>query len=155
VAGFDNSDIVLRHSLAFAAEIHRRVVINRETSFQVAQDLGLRTKQVQGAARLLRDVQSIPSPERLALVVMHDPGLDDNDIAEIFGRTRRWVQLVKDHKDELLQTELIAPELEWLEEGLQPDMPSPAEIWSHAERLRLARQPRHRPKNAKFLPLAS
>lgn len=136
VLGGDDCGIVLRHSLAFADELRRRVLVNGESAKGVAADLGLDPEQAQGAARLLRSLPYSPSPERLALVVMRDPGLDNADIAEIFGRSKRWAVWVRGNADELRAVEPIPMSLEYLDDGLQASDPTPAEILESAEKLR-------------------
>jgi len=120
----------LRHALGMAKELHRRCVTNRETPSRVAEKIGLEPAQVVGVVRILRACESIPSDERLAVVAMLDPGLDDEDIGEIFGRSTRWASVVRSQADEIRQEEYIPSQLEWLDDGLQPDYPSPAEIAS-------------------------
>lgn len=104
--------------------------MNRETPSRVAEQIGLEISQVVGVVRILRSCESIPSDERLAVVAMLDPGLEDEDIAEIFGRSPRWASVVRSQADEIRQEEYIPSQLEWLDDGLQPDYPSPAEIAS-------------------------
>jgi hypothetical protein len=145
----DDGEIRLQHSLAFADDLHRRVIINRESATVVAMSLGLDIQQTKGAVRLLRSLPAKPSPERLALVVMRDYGLDNRDIAEIFGRSPRWAYLVREREAELREAEPIRWDLEYLDDGLQPGDPSPMEILEQAEALRVAgtyrsRLPSHR-----------
>lgn len=128
--------IRLRHALAFASDIQRRVNVNRESARGVAASLSLCPSQTEGAARLLRSVPKVPSPERLALVAMRDHGLDNADIAEMFGRSERWAMLVRMHADELRKGEPINPDLEYLDDGLRPGDPTPWEILEMAEALR-------------------
>lgn len=129
----------LRHALAFAGQIRHRCVMNREAARRVAFDLGLDVAQVMGAARLLAKLKTPPSPERLALVVMRDPGMDDEDVAEIFDRSVRWARVVREQADEIRQAEPIAEWLEYLDDGLRPGDPTPAEILAMAAELRAVR----------------
>jgi len=133
-----DAEIRLQHSLAFADELHRRVVINQESATVVAVSLGLDIQQTKGACRLLRSLPVKPSPERLALVAMRDYGLTNRDIAEMFGRSPRWDSLVRERADELREAEPIRWDLEYLDDGLQPGDPTPSEILEQAEALRLA-----------------
>lgn len=126
----------LRHALAFAGQIRQRCVINGEAAKRVAKDLGLDPAQTEGAVRLLKKLQSPPSPERLALVAMLDHGLDDADIAEMFDRPVRWAELVRERGDEIREAEPIPEHLEYLDEGLRPYDPTPSEILSRAKELR-------------------
>lgn len=120
--------IVLRHALAYAPELHRRCLINNEAPKHVAKSLGLDKSQVQGAVRMLRSIAFVPSPERCALVVMNDFGMEDEDIAEIFGRTTRWARAVRRSAAELREAEPIWRHMEYLDEGLRPNDPCPEEI---------------------------
>lgn len=133
--GFAGSSVGLRHALAFASELHRRVVINKEHPKRVARSLELDHKQVVGVARLLRAVPTL-SPERAALIVMRDPGLDDSDIAEIFGRSRQWARVVRERGPEIRVAEPVPERLEWFEGGPQKDDPTPEEISARAAELR-------------------
>lgn len=130
--------IGLRHALAFDADLRRRVLVNKEPATAVAMSLGLDIQQTKGAVRLLRSLPYRPSPERLALVVMRDHGLDNEDIAEIFGRSPRWAYLVKENAEELRELEPIQWDLEYLDDGIQPGDPTPAEILQQAEAIRVA-----------------
>jgi len=134
VAG-DGCGIRLRHSLAFGPVLWRRCRINQESADHVASGLGLEVGQVRGSVRLLKTVSKLPSPERLALVVMRDPGLDDADIAEIFGRSERWALLVRAQAEEIRKEERIPEQAEWIDDGLQPDYPTPDEIMDRASEL--------------------
>ena len=131
----DGCGIRLRHSLAFGPVLWRRCRINQESADHVARGLGLEVGQVRGSVRLLKTVSRLPSPERLALVVMRDPGLDDADIAEIFGRSERWALLVRAQADEIRKEARIPEQAEWIDDGLQPDDPTPDEIMDRASEL--------------------
>lgn len=115
-----------RHALGFAAEIKRRCVINKETCVRVANDLQLEASTVVGVARIL--THGDYSPERLACVAMLDWGFDDTDIAEIFGRSKRWAAVVRSQMNEIRAEEPMPSELEYLDGGLRPEDPSPEEI---------------------------
>jgi hypothetical protein len=141
---FGDCGMRLRHALAFAEQIHRRCVINKEASKWVASDLGVDVAQTEGAVRLLKKLCRPPSRERLALVAMRDPGLDDADIAEMFDMPVAWATDVRERAEELRVAEPISEYLEYLEEGLRPGDPTPAEILVQAEQLRMQRQPEMR-----------
>lgn len=131
--------IGLRHALAFDADLRRRVLVNKEPAKVVAMSLGLDIQQTKGACRLLRSLRYRPSPERLALVVMRDHGLDNEDIAEIFGRSPRWAYLVRENAEELRELEPIQWELEYLDDGIQPGDPTPDELYKLAAEIRSQR----------------
>lgn len=125
----------MRHALAFAADLQREVVDKRRTIKAVAKSLGLAERQCRGVVRILRR-HGMRSPERLALVAMRDWGLDDADIAEMFGRSERWATIVRSQADEIRAEEPIDLELEYVDCGLRPEDPSPEEILRRAAELR-------------------
>lgn len=136
---FYDCGIVLRHSLAEANDLWRMCVINKLTVRVAARELSLEQGQAEGVVRLLRKVGHVPSPERLALVAMRDPGFNNEDIAEMFRRTPKWAGMVRMHAQELRDAEPIPESCEYLDEGLQPGDPSPEEIYQRAAELRAAR----------------
>jgi hypothetical protein len=124
----------LRHVLAFARTLHRRCVVNKESTTTVASQLSLDRLQVMGAVRLLKAIDYIPSPERLALIAQRDPGWDDADVAEAFGRSEEWSAAVRENSIALRLKEPIPLHLEQL-----TDLdcgPSPQEIADHAAMIR-------------------
>lgn len=123
----------LRHSAAFASEIRTRCVLCKEPAYRVARDLGLDERQVIGMVKVVR--RRMYSPERLALIAMRDPGLEDADIAEIFGRAVRWAELVRERADEIRVAEYLPESLEYLDDGFQPGDPTPAEIAERTQEL--------------------
>jgi hypothetical protein len=129
------SGVRLRHSLAHAADLHRRCVVNGETIKPVAKSLGLDPEQAVGAVRLLKAHWPV-SPERLALIAMRDWGLEDADIGEMWGRSERWAQLVRENADEIRDAEPVPWQLEYLDAGLQPGDPDPSELWARAKEVR-------------------
>jgi hypothetical protein len=130
----------LRHALAYAVTLKRRCVINREPSARAASRLGLDVRETLGVVRLLSAVNFTPTVERLALIAQRDPGLDDEDIGEIFGRTAEWSAEVRERADELRRREQIPEELEWLTEDLQPGDLSPEAIAERAAEVREKRR---------------
>ena len=140
MAGGD--DFCLRHALGFAADLWRMCVINREPAKVASRKLGLDQSQVEGAVRLLKSCRQLPCVERLACVVMLDPGLDDSDIAEIFGRSKRWAEDVRSQAKSIRVAEPLEKSLEYLDEHLQPGMPTPSEIEERAAHVRKTWTPR-------------
>lgn len=132
--------IVLRHALAHAPVLHRRCIINRERLKVVAPSLQVPLGQAQGAVRMMRAVGRIPSPERCALIVMNDWGMDDDDIAEIFSRTAKWSAMVRQNAAELRLTEPVPLRLEYLDMGLRPHDPCPEELYRRAAEERVKRE---------------
>lgn len=126
----------LRHALAFASDLHRRCLVNKEPAVQAAKKLGLDAQQTRGVVRLLASIRYVPTFERLALIAQRDYGLDDDDIGEIFGRTPEWSADVRRRAKAIRRAEPIAERLEWIDPDLQPGIPTPAEI---AERAALER----------------
>jgi len=132
----------LRHSLAFAATLHRRCKINKESTNTVASQLSLDPLQVRGVVRLLMAIDYIPSPERLALIAQRDPGWDDDDVAEAFGRCADWSATVRENSIALRLKEPIPLHLEQLTDL---DIgPSPAEIAHHTSMIRARTQDKGR-----------
>lgn len=123
-----------RHALGHADEVRRRCLVNQESAVRVARDLGVDPKQVCGAVRILKYGQF--SPERLALVVMKDWGMADEDIAEIFSRSVRWAQVVRSQADEIRAEEPMPAWMEYVDCGLQEGDPSPEEIVRRAKEAR-------------------
>lgn len=113
-------------ALAFADEIHRRVIVNNETSKAVARSLGFTDRQVFSVARIVRD--GVPSQERRALICMRAPGIDDADIAEWFGRPKEWATWVRANADELRKAEYIPDHMDWVADEWEPTDPTPEEI---------------------------
>jgi hypothetical protein len=70
---------------------------------------------------------------------MRDHGLDNEDIAEIFGRSPRWAYLVRENAEELRELEPIRWELEYLDDGIQPGDPTPDELYKLAAEIRSQR----------------
>lgn len=80
----------------------------------------------------------MPTSERLALIAQKDPGLDDNDIGQMFGRTQEWSAAVRRNADAIRAAEYIPAWREWIDPGLQPRDPSPEEIAERARKVREA-----------------
>lgn len=133
--------IVLRHALAEAGELWRRCMVNKQRPKDAAKAMGLPPVQCRGVVRLLKKFGKVPTPERLASIAMRDWGLEDADIAEMFGRSEKWASMVRAHIDELRQTEPIDPYYEYVDEGLRPGDPCPEEIYRRAAEIRAKRPP--------------
>jgi hypothetical protein len=131
--------VTLRHALAFTGQLRHRVIVNGEAVMTVSRDLGLRYRQTCGVVQLIRQCGKL-SPERLAVIAMRDPGYDDADIAEIFGRSVRWARLVREQADEIRSAEPVPERLEWVDPDLQPDDPMPHEIRDRAMAIREAKR---------------
>lgn len=128
--------IRLRHACAHAGELYRRVVVNKETIVKVADSLGLDHMQTEGVVRVVRYRNGVPSPERMAVIVMRDWGMEDADIAEIFGRSERWAALCREQAAEIREEEPLPESLEFLDVGLCPGDPSPEELKTRVAELR-------------------
>lgn len=115
----------LRHAFAHGPDIWRRCILGGDSAKRVALKLGLDEDQVMAAAATLRPLRKCPSPERMAVIVMNDPGLDDEDIAVMFGRSERWAQIVRSLSQEIRDNEqLVESVYPWL----YPIDPHPNEI---------------------------
>lgn len=119
--------------LAFAGTLWHRIVINKESSWRVAADLGFQNNSVLGVVRLLKACGYCPSKERLAVAAMIVPDVTDADIDEWFGKDRGWAKEVRANADHWRQAEPFDTDLEYIDDGYQQGDPSPAEI---AERCR-------------------
>jgi hypothetical protein len=132
----DGCGIQLRHACAHADEVYRRCIINKETISGVARSLSLDPTQTEGVFRIVRHLGHAPSPERMAVIAMKDWGFDDEDIAEMFGRSKRWASLARERAAELRESEPIPESLEYLDVGLCPGDPSPGELQTRVAELR-------------------
>lgn len=130
---------VLRHSLAYAHDLWRMVILHGESVVTVAKRLDLDWDQARGVCHLLSRLRKIPSKERLALIAMWDPGLEDADIAEIFGEDEAWAAAVRADKARLRQEEPIDFKLECLLGYNTPEDLEPDEILREAEDKRAGR----------------
>lgn len=136
--------IVLRHALAEARDLWRIARTNQEGVKAAAKKMGLCPRQCGGVMRLLVAFGGIPSRERLATVVMRDPGLMDEDVAEMFGMSVRWAASVRSRIEELRAAEPVPERYEFVDEGLRPGDPTPYEIAKRAEAIRAAWPPNYR-----------
>lgn len=124
----------VRHACGFADEIRRRCVEGSEPAVRIAEEFDLDQRQVCGVVKILKYGRY--SPERLACVVMRDWGMDDEDIAVIFKRSVKWARIVREQQDEIRQEEPMPAWMEYTDEGLQIDDPSPEEIARRAKEAR-------------------
>ena len=129
--------LALRHSLAWESELRRRCLINQEPVCRVADQLGLDAEQARGAVRLLKACRV--SRKRLACVAMLDPGLEDEDIAEMFSEPVAWATGVRRDMKRLKRKEPIPSHLEYLDDGLCHGDPGPSEILERAAEIRSRR----------------
>lgn len=132
-----------RPALACAAEIHRRVLVNREPGRKVASSLGVEKKTLDGVLRILRAYHGVPSDERMAVAAMIVPDVTDADIAAWFGRSEEWAAACRRHARRLRSREQFPLHLEYLDDGYQPEDPSPAEILLQAQQIRMEGGRRH------------
>jgi hypothetical protein len=124
------------HPLAFAGQLWHRVIVNQEQVARVAKQLGLEPEVCRGVVRILKSVGGVPSQERLAVICQLDPGYNDKDVGEVFGRTAEWSASVRRDASLIRQAEPILPQLEWYDEGLKPFDPTPSEILQRALEVR-------------------
>jgi len=137
LASGSDCGIELRHPLAHAATLYRRCVINKEPAGSVAEAMGFDPNTCRGVVRILRKVNRIPSPERLAVIAQRDYGHLDCDIAEMFGRSTEWSADVRSRADEIREKEHIPMQMEWLCDGLQPSDPPLGELYDRAKEVRV------------------
>jgi hypothetical protein len=152
------------HPLAFAGQLWHRVIVNHESVFRVSEQLGLCSQVSRNLLRLMRSVKGVPSAERLAVICQLDPGYDDADVGEVFGRTAEWSANVRRNAARIRAAEPIDPQLEWFDDGLKPFDPTPAEILQRALEVRSSKGVNHqknagirafawRPRVSSFLPI--
>ena len=110
---------------------------------QIARKLRLDSHQVRGAIYLLQRCRPIPPPERLALVAMLDAGLDDEDIAEMFGWTKEWSASVRANANQIREVWPIRQYLEEMRGWHEPSDPTPEEIRQECQRF-LRERPREK-----------
>lgn len=115
-------------ALVFAAEIHRRVNINKEPARTVGRKLGMEYTRVFSVARIARICGGVPSKERLALIAQKTPDVTDEDIAAWFGETVRWSRNVRANAAALRRDEYIPAQYEWVIGEYESDIPSPEEM---------------------------
>ena len=90
-----------------------------------AERNGFDSHQVRATRAALASVKKVPPPEACAALAMLDPGLDDADIAEMFGRSERWATMVRSQQDEILQESGVPKTFHpWVHE----EDPTPAQI---------------------------
>ena len=138
----------LRHALAFAGVIQRRCWVNREATADVAEDLDVSLEQVRGVAQMVHHLRGTPSQQRLIAAAMRDWGLDDSDLAEMFGVTVEAVACVRRNAAAIRLKEPIPAEIEIRCAGLLPDDVSPSELYARARAVRKARPLPGPPKSA-------
>lgn len=95
----------LRHALAMAPEMWRRLIINRESRWKVARSKGLDIEMIIATKAFLLRCKRPPSKERCALVVMNDKSFTNADIAEMFGEDRQWAKDVRSNAYRLREAE--------------------------------------------------
>lgn len=118
----------LDHCLGFVRELHRRCVVNGEGVWHVAEQCEQSTAAFNNIVFMLRTIGRLPSDERLACIAMQDPGLDDEDIGDIFGRTTRWARAVRAARDDIEVADFIPAQLTWFAGHITRCDPTPEEI---------------------------
>jgi len=139
----------LRHAWAFAGEIKRRVLTNRESLISVCRELDVPWEQGRGVYRVLRHLKRVPSLQRRIACVMRDWGLNDDDISEMFAIDKSAVRWVREFVDVIREREPIPEEAEAESAWLLPDDPPPDELYRRAAELR-ANRPHVEGKSPRF-----
>ena len=136
----------LRHALAFAGTLKRRCWINGESVMDVCRDLDICWEQAVGAVRMIRHLRGVPSVPRLIAAAMRDWGLDDADLAEMFGCSPEAVAAVRANVGAIRAREPFPDDIEMQCAWILPDDPSPEELAERARSVREARPMQAPPK---------
>lgn len=126
--GGDGCGTLCGTPLAVAGTVWHRAIVNRESSWRIARDLGFSNGSIAGVVRLLKACGYCPSAERLAVAAMIVPDVTDSDIAEWFGKDEEWARGVREKADYWRLSEPIPAQLEFVDDGYQPGDPTPEEI---------------------------
>lgn len=94
----------------------------------MASELGLPNWLVGRVHTIFRQLGRRPTQERLCVCVLNHPDLADEEVADLFGRNVRWVESVRQRKNEIREAESFDSHLEYLDEGFQESDPTPFEI---------------------------
>ena len=116
------------HCLAFFAELHRRVIVNREPIGIVRYKLRMDEGACDGMLKILRHCGGVPSKERIACIAMQDPGFDDQDIADICDESVDWARQCRAQREAIEQREVIPEDLCWFSGHITKRDPTPEEI---------------------------
>lgn len=135
-AGYSGSATGCYEVVQFAGQIWQRVFFGGETSLRVAADLGINRTSVHRMYLICKTLKRCPSQRRLALCVMRHPDISDEEIADLFGRNLEWVAEVRRNAYAIEQAEKFPQHLEWLDDGVHPDDPTPDEIAAECALLR-------------------
>jgi len=129
----------LRHCLASSADLFARCVIGAESLTSWAKRHDLDWEQVRGVYVMLKTTQKVPSLARRAAVLMRDPGLEDEDIAEMLFADREFVADVRANLAVVRKREPIPAWAELMAAEVYPEDPEPAELYRRAAELRSQR----------------
>lgn len=114
--------------LPLVGEIWRRVSEHRQVASRIAHEVDLPRWVVVKMITIFRSLGKPPSQERLAVCCLLHPDLNDEMVAEMFGRNVRWVRSIRDRTDAIREREPFDSHLEYLDEGFRAGDPTPAEI---------------------------
>lgn len=144
--GPGHGGVGLRHALAFAGTLRRRCAINSESILDVCRELDICWEQAVGVVRMVRHLRCVPSMRRLVAAAMRDWGLDDDDLAEMFGLTPEAVSAVRENVAAIRAAEPVPDEIEMQCAWMLPDDPPPEVIAQRAREIREARPEQPAPK---------
>lgn len=116
-----------RTVFAHAAEIHRRLVINRESALKIGKSLRLPKTHVSALGRVLSEWGRVPPKSRLAVAAMLVPDATDEDIAWAFGMPVKWAKFCRSRCDSIRASWPVDERMERAVE-LEEDDPTPAQI---------------------------
>jgi hypothetical protein len=129
----------LRHCLASSADLFSRCVIGAESLTSWAKRHDLDWEQVRGVYVMLKTTQKVPSLARRAAILMRDPGLEDEDIAEMLFVDQEFVADVRANVDLVREREPIPMWAEFFAAEMFEEDPLPAELYQRAADLRSQR----------------
>jgi hypothetical protein len=126
----------LRHVVLHAEEIWTQCVVRGATIADTARRLGVGPRAVGGLRAAMTQLRGVPAPERLAAIVYTDAGWTVPEVAELFGRSDRWAQIVYDKQQEIRNEYPIAPRYERAAAGMLMGDPDLETLWAKAAEVR-------------------
>lgn len=102
----------------------------------MASDLGVPLRIVGRVNSICRRLGKAPSQARLCVCALNHPDITDDEVAELFGRSVRWVEDIRARRQEIRDAEPFPDYLEYLDDGYQMEDPTPWEIKARCDELK-------------------